>query len=180
MQNEGVVSNIQTGDVLANVSLNCPVLLEKKNIAKTLDPPIFLQSDKHTRSKVTYHHEKKKTQALSWRHLAVAKQCVPLKQNKTKKKIICLLFCADVCLTNEPPCQWFEAAKLTGDRCVHWQTIGLNCTSQHHRKTDQPLRHTSVIQVVFFQQRLCSVLETQTSLPSEEGVQIGCCDHPVL
>lgn len=56
----------------------------QKNITKTLDPHILLQSDKHTRSKVTYRHEK--TQALSQRCFAVAKPCVPLKHNKTNKR----------------------------------------------------------------------------------------------
>lgn len=152
------------------MSLNFPFLL--KIIKKTLDPLIFLQSDKHTLSKVTYRHEK--TQALSQRHLIVAKPCVPFKQNKTK---ICLLFCADVWLLN-PPCQWFEAAKLTGDRCVHWQTIGLNYTSQHHRKLTN---HCNTHKLRWFRTKALLCLKN-ANLISLRGTcaNTGCYDHPFL
>ena len=132
-----------------HVSLNCPVLL--KNITQTLQIPTFFFSlTKHTRSKVTWKKTKtkKKTQALSWRHLAVAKQRVPWKQkkqNKTKKSSVSCFVLMSVWLMN-PPCQWFEAAKLTGDTCVHWQT--LNSTSQHHRKLTN---HCNAHQLRWFQ-----------------------------
>lgn len=107
-KNEGSHQIFKRG-CLANVSLNCPVLL--KNITKTLDPRNFFFF-RLTNIHSAKSHTVMKNSSTSERHLAVAKPCVPLKQNnKEKKKIICLLFCADVCLADEPPLPMIWSSK---------------------------------------------------------------------
>lgn len=111
-QNEGAVIKYSDADVfsffcrrfLANVSFKLPSFTEKHH-GKHWIPTFFLQSDKHTHAaKVTYRHEKNKnknkTQALNRRHL---ERLIPTKRKRKNKKVVCLLFRADVCLADELP-----------------------------------------------------------------------------
>lgn len=159
----------------------CVIKLPSFTEKKPLDPNIFLQSDKHTRSKVTYHHEEKTKQNSSIKSKTpyCGKAMCPVKKTKgNKTKIICLLFCADVCLVDEPPCQWFEAAKLTGDRCVHWQTIGLNYTSQHHEKLTN---HCNTHWLRWFEIKALLCLKNANLIALRRTcANIGCYNHLFL
>lgn len=108
-QNEEVISNIQTG-MFWQICHSIAQFYWKTSLKHVIPAFIFSLTDIHSAKS---HTVKTKTQALSQRHLSVAKPRVPLK-TKTKTTKIGLLFCAGVCLAVEPPCQWFEAAKLTG------------------------------------------------------------------
>lgn len=160
---------------LGNVLLNCPVLL--KNITKTLDTHIFLQSDKHTLSKVKYRHEKNSSIKSKTPCCGKAMCPIKIKQKQTKQNNhLSLVSCWY--LADEPPCQWFEAAKLTGDRCVHWQTIGLNYTSQHHRKLTN---HCNTHQLRWFGTKAPLCLKNANLIALwRTCANIGCYNHPFL
>lgn len=77
-------------DVLANVSLSCPVLL--KTSQNKSDPPhFFLQSDKHTRIKITYHHDENKKKnpkrsSIQSEHTLLREAPCPTKSKQKWKK----------------------------------------------------------------------------------------------
>lgn len=106
--------------------IKLPSFTEKHHL-NIKSPHFFLQSDKHTLSKLTYHHEK--TQALSQRHLAVAKPCVPLKQRKQKSSVSCFVLMSVWLmnpLANDLKQQSSQGTDVFTDR--------QSARSQHHRK----------------------------------------------